>query len=165
VELLHEENSRLAESEKQHVELDLERFKLGDRNLDECFYVFNILHRLLDNRQTLIRCTLDILRNFHADNVCYLELRTTPRRLYDQPAPKKSREPSEILLSKDLYIESVIQTYEAFEKEIGGAPLKLIPRLLISVDRSKSVDEAKENIELAIKYSKSKYLVGVDFSV
>jgi adenosine deaminase len=58
IALLEDEHRRKLESKeslKEAVAKEMQTFKLGDRNLEECFEVFTILHRLLDNAATVER--------------------------------------------------------------------------------------------------------------
>lgn len=108
-------------------------------------------------------------------NVRYAELRTTPRPLPDGTTRRE-------------YIENVLQVFREFEADQACAPCKvsdsackpchggdtykgpptLIPRLLLSVDRGKSVEEAMEVAELAVQLRGEEewrtYVVGMDFS-
>ena len=47
--------------------------------LDEGFKIFAQIHQLQLNHDTLRRVVREVLEDFCADNVCYLELRSTPR--------------------------------------------------------------------------------------
>lgn len=46
-----------------------------------CFEVFRMFHQLVNTHQALYTATVDVIHEFVADNVQYLELRTTPRQL------------------------------------------------------------------------------------
>jgi adenosine deaminase len=61
-------------------------------------------------------------------------------------------------MTKKQYIESIIEAIEEQDK--------LIATLLISVDRRRSIQEAAENVDLAIEFSKSHpgVVVGIDLS-
>lgn len=103
-------------------------------------------------------------------NIRYAELRTTPRSLPDGTTRRN-------------YIETVLSVFREFEASCvfaantflesregeDGKPLpRLIPRLLLSVDRGRSVEEAMEVARLAVRLKEDdewkKYVVGVDFS-
>lgn len=103
-------------------------------------------------------------------NVRYAELRTTPRPLPDGASRRE-------------YIENVLRVFREFETDQAvsdgtckpchgedtdkGLP-ELIPRLLLSIDRGKSVQEAMAVAELAVQLRSEEewrpYVVGVDFS-
>ena len=108
------------------------------------------------------------------DNVAYIELRTGPKILL-----KDYRSTTEVEYStKTEYIKTVInimdeferKDYQRYQNEINKKEgnekyirLPLIPRLLISVDRSGTFDQAMENIQIAIQMAQtSKYIVGVE---
>ena len=69
----------------------------------------------------------EVLSDFQSDNVIYLELRTTPRTLEGGKISKRG------------YVNACIEVMSEWESS-GN---KLIPRLIISVDRSKDVREAR----------------------
>lgn len=92
-----------------------------------------------------------MLHDFAADGVVYLELRTTPRAL-----PKSG-------LSKAGYVEailSVIREYEESSSPSSSSP-SLHTRLILSVDRRNTPEEAAEVINLARRFQ-PQGVVGVD---
>ncbi|CAF1053690.1 unnamed protein product [Brachionus calyciflorus] len=121
------------------------------RSLTECFQIFTILHRLLSNLNILEQVTNEILHDFQSDNCVYLELRTTPRNIFDSKT-------GELKVSKEQYLKTVVNVIESFEKE---NLMKV--RLILSVDRAKGLQDGLENVELAKKF-KSKHVIGIDFS-
>ncbi len=92
--------------------------------------------------------TLAVLRDFAADGVVYLELRTTPRTLRDGADT----------LSKARYVETVLDAIRSFEAE-GHSPLHT--RLILSVDRRNSPAEALEVVELCRQF-RARGVVGID---
>ena len=83
-----------------------------------------------------------VLEDFEEDGVVYLELRSSPK--------------NSASMSKKEYVETILQTMQDYKG-------KMIVRYLISLDQSKSLEEMRENAELAIKYATSSPLVvGVD---
>ena len=133
------------------------------RTLTECFAIFRILHRLIANLDILRRVTRDVIQDFVDENVAYLELRTTPRKLVD-----RSQAPTVIVEStKREYIQAVIDTIRACQQTIrtpNGHPIHV--RLLLSVDRSESMEEAEATLKLAQEFSAETdpIVVGMDFS-
>lgn len=128
--------------------------------------------RVVSGVTAVRKITLEALQDMRRNNVRYAELRTTPRPLPDGT-------------SRRGYIENVLRVFREFEAsqsscEPGdsvdgscrggdGAGLRrLIPRLLLSVDRGKSVEEAMEVAKLAVELRGEDewrpYVVGVDFS-
>lgn len=89
--------------------------------------------------------TLSVLRDFAADGVVYLELRTTPRAL-----PKSG-------LTKADYVSVILTTIAEFEKKQGNLRTKLI----LSVDRRNSLAEAMEVVDLAAQF-RDQGVVGID---
>jgi adenosine deaminase len=53
----------------------------GNRDLRKCFGIFHEIHKLISTRDILKRVLMEVLEDFMADNVIYLELRSTPRTL------------------------------------------------------------------------------------
>ena len=45
------------------------------------FQVFGVIHQVTTDHATLTRITQEVIEDFAADNVQYLELRTTPKVL------------------------------------------------------------------------------------
>lgn len=82
------------------------------RDLDECFRVFAILHKLITNTALLEQVTRRVLDDFRADNCVYLELRTTPRCIRDNDG--------RVLVSKLEYLNAIISAIEKFENETNG---------------------------------------------
>lgn len=124
---------------------------------------------------------MEALQDMDGHNVRYAELRTTPRPLPDGTTRRQ-------------YVETVLRQFREFENMQassladavgnGARPFPaesrgdaasnaatkrrgLIPRLLLSVDRGRGVDEAMEVAELALCLREDdeygRYLVGMDF--
>lgn len=51
--------------------------------------MFKILHSLTDSLEALRNMTLDVIQEFAADNVRYLELRTTPKDIPEKMTRKE----------------------------------------------------------------------------
>ena len=51
----------------------------GDRTLAECFKLFDIIHKCTTSCEVISRISREVAEDFAADNVIYLELRTTPK--------------------------------------------------------------------------------------
>jgi len=124
----------------------------GDqRSMEECFDIFSILHELVDDVESLKAVTNCVLNEFMNDNVVYLELRSTPRA-----NPKKN-------LTKRLYIETILDCIKNHNYKHQD---KMVVRFLPSVDRSKPIAEAWENVKLAEEYFRSSdcLVPGIDLS-
>lgn len=158
-QLLEEEAQQ--QSSSTHTSNDLTSFQFGDRTLSQCFEVFKILHRLVSNRQVLGRITREVIRDFAQDGCVYLELRTTPRAL--------SGGAHGSACTKREYIECVIDAIRELESTVrtpSGEPICV--RLLLSIDRSQSLEEANDTLDLAIEFARrdvdDPIIVGIDFS-
>ena len=78
--------SMCAPLEQRHQALHLHA---GDRTLSEIFLLFGVIHQVTTDHAILTRITQEVVEDFAADNVQYLELRTTPKvlvMLYSSPA-------------------------------------------------------------------------------
>ncbi|XP_063603002.1 adenosine deaminase-like protein isoform X2 [Penaeus indicus] len=115
-----------------------------------CFEVFRILHCLTDNLSAIKTITRDVIQEFVADNVCYLELRTTPKAIHG-------------VMTKNQYIDTVL---EAMIEEMNQNAITI--RLLISIDRSRGLDDAWDTLQLAKQYAAHErfknLLCGMDIS-
>ena len=58
-----------------------------ERSLEGCFAIFGAIHRTVTSLSAVRRITAEVLEDFAAENVKYLELRTTPRALAGAPCP------------------------------------------------------------------------------
>ncbi|CAL4058725.1 unnamed protein product, partial [Meganyctiphanes norvegica] len=108
------------------------------RTIDECFEIFSILHKLTDSLSAVSSMTKDVIREFAADNVCYLELRTTPKLI---PG----------VMDKNQYIEAVLDAIIDEEKESN-----IMVRLLLSLDRGRPLQDNKETLQMAKYYHNHK---------
>lgn len=77
-----------------------------DRSLSQCFQLFSIIHRVTTSHNAVTRIAREVVEDFAADNVKYLELRTTPKN-----NPREG-------MSKESYVEAVLAGIESsFEAE------------------------------------------------
>lgn len=104
-------------------------------------YIYHLVNDLSAVRHT----TLSVLRDFAADGVVYLELRTTPRAL-----PKSG-------LTKAEYVSAILATIAEFENTND----RLRTKLILSIDRRNTLAEALEVVDLAAQF-KNQGVVGVD---
>ena len=140
-------------------------------SLQDCFDIFAHIPKCVNDIQALRRITREALEDAANDNVAYIELRTGPKiLLHDHHSKEETKH-----CSKRQYVEEVIGIMEEFEREdrkryecevanksTSFIRLPLIPRLAISVDRSNTLDQAMENIQLAIEMKHNRYIVGVE---
>ncbi|XP_062517433.1 adenosine deaminase-like protein [Corticium candelabrum] len=121
--------------------------KEGKRTLHECFAVFKMIHELVTSKEALSMVTGDVIREFADDGVCYLELRTTPR-------PLKG-------ISKRGYVDTVVAVIQEASNH-----LELPVKLLLSIDRRQSLEEALDTVEMTAEYQQKGdgVVVGIDLS-
>ena len=152
-------------------------YNVSPRSLQDCFEMFAEIPKAVDDLPSLKRITQEALADFAAHHVAYLEIRTTPKALLIQHGRPE-------IADKRTYIETVMQVTKEFEqqeeerytRELQNQPqstsvaspapairLPLVCRLLIAIDRGRSVVEATENVELALELSQSHdTIVGMD---
>ena len=140
------------------------------RSLLDCFDIFVQVGQVVADLDALRRITWEALHDFASHHVAYLELRSTPKRL------RRTRNSDELTTKVDYVtvILSVIQDFEHDDQERyyrerasgGTVPcrLPLRARLLISIDRGRTVKEADENVKIAIDLHQcnNPYIVGID---
>nr|XP_022908233.1 adenosine deaminase-like protein [Onthophagus taurus] len=117
--------------------------------LNDCFPVFKIAHNATNTKENVYTATQSVIKDFHDDNVVYLELRTTPRNGDD--------------FDKETYIETVIKAICDY-KNCSGKTESMIIKLILCIDRRHDIRTSSEMIDLIIKM-KGKYpnvIKGVD---
>lgn len=163
------------------------------RTLQECFDLFAILPSIITDLNALRRITYEALEDFAIQNhTVYMELRSTPKRLLyqhnDNSTFSTKREYIETIL--DVIIEFEQKVKERYDNEMrhfhdktnstqsqrdGMDALSLLPRLpfkcmlIVSIDGSNTIEEAHENVDLAIEFNQmdddskyQNYVVGID---
>lgn len=136
----------------QGVSLDTD----GELNLEKCFKLFGVLHRIVSSIDILKRITQEVLNDYMAESTIYLELRTTPRNLSDGTTVER-------------YVEFLVELIEKHNIEHGD---RMLVKLILSIDRSSRFRDALEISELAADYrflsNSTAYpvrtIVGLDFS-
>ncbi|KAK3987891.1 hypothetical protein QBC44DRAFT_330377 [Cladorrhinum sp. PSN332] len=123
-----------------------------DYDLKTFFPLFSsYIYNLVDDADSLRYTTLTVLKDFAADGVVYLELRTTPRAM-----------PNAGITAQD-YIQIILDTIEEFENSTPEPTLKT--KLILSIDRRNSPAQADSVLSLlhhfAPKPSNSR-VVGLD---
>ena len=151
------------------------------RSLTDCFAMFAEIPAAVNDLAALRRITREALEDFAAHAVVYVELRSTPKRLWRDFRTQEQEE----MATKREYIETILQVMEQIEAQeeeryerqvqqqiAAGEDLSLsMPRpplkcrFLVSVDRSQSEQEAAEHVDLAIALrsnDKNPRVVGMD---
>ncbi|OMJ85567.1 hypothetical protein SteCoe_13113 [Stentor coeruleus] len=108
--------------------------------IKEAFEIFSWVHSVMTTKARLQRVVEEILEDFENQNCLYIELRTTPK--------------STKFMSKQEYLSTIVSVFTSNSRKIKA-------KLLISINRSQSLEEAWENLHLAQTCEKC---VGLDFS-
>jgi adenosine deaminase len=103
------------------------------------------IYQLVNDAESLRYSTKAVVRDFAQDGVVWLELRTTPRSM---PG---------IGLDKAGYVRAVLQAMDAAQQENPA----IQTRLILSIDRRNSLEEAREVVTLA-KQFRDQGVVGID---
>jgi adenosine deaminase len=147
-----------------------------DRSLREVFKLFDLIHKVTTDLQTVTRITREVVEDFAAENVVYLELRTTPKKNDLKGISKRS------------YMEAVVKgVMDVTTVEVDLAPQglgmghpvnsggrsnlcngtarkqKIYVRLLLSIDRRESTESAMETAKLALEM-RHLGVAGIDLS-
>lgn len=120
------------------------------RTLAECFQLFDVLHRLTTTHETITRITREVIVDFANDNVTYLELRTTPKERPEHGMTKAS------------YCDAVLRGLADYYAHSRRSP-DIGVRLLLSIDRRESAEQAMETARLAVSLREAG-VVGLDLS-
>ncbi|CAM9407169.1 unnamed protein product [Bubo scandiacus] len=120
------------------------------RTLDECFQMFQIIYQITTRTEDILLITKDIIKEFAADGVKYLELRSTPR------------EEKSTGMTKRMYVETVLEGIKQCKEE----GLDIDVRLLIAINRRSGPAVAKQTVKLAEEFllSTDGVVVGLDLS-
>lgn len=149
-------------------------YNVRPQSLQDCFDCFAEIPKCVNDVLSLQRITREALQDFASHHVTYLELRSTPKRL-----KRNFQSNEEELCTKKEYIEIVVSVMKEFECQEqaryeeecssndnpDSCPrLPLVPRFIVSVDRSASKNDAAEHVQLATDMYQSgdPYVVGVD---
>jgi adenosine deaminase len=166
------------------------------RSLADCFEVFVEISKVVEDLEALRRITTEALQDFADEGAAYVELRSTPKRLRrrrprqrhrlhdgDDTSNNKDDEASHLddLVSKREYVETILAAMGDFERDQQRTPAPeqstssssrprypMHCRLLVAIDRSRSLEEAQEHVDLAISFlgnSDSRFpsrVVGID---
>lgn len=99
---------------------------------------------MIDTEDAIRQSTTSVIQDFEADGVVYLELRTTPR--------------TNASITKRAYVEIVLQAMKEYTQDPEH---NLTTQLILSIDRSNSVEEARETVKLALEF-REHGVVGLD---
>jgi len=113
--------------------------------LEDFFPLFNTVYRLTDNTNSIEYIARNVLEEFISDGVRYIELRSTPRENLEKGMTKRS------------YAETLISVIKEYNNK-GN----IIVRLILSIDRKSTLEQAMETVNLAISLKPTGIVVGVD---
>ncbi|XP_005987823.1 adenosine deaminase-like protein isoform X1 [Latimeria chalumnae] len=119
------------------------------RTLEECFEMFKIIHQITDRTEDIYMVTKDVIKEFAADGVKYLELRSTPRE-------------EKTGMTKRAYVETILEAIKQCKQD----NVDIDVRFLLSIDRRSGSTVAKETVKLAEEFflSSDGIVVGLDLS-
>lgn len=124
-------------------------------SIDDAFREFKRVYLAVNSEKALRRIVRETLEDALDDNVRYLELRTTPRKLSD-------------IASRKDYVQIVVDEIRRFDRLNVQRPIKTFPensiavRLILSVDRTQAVSIANQTVDIALRYPE--IVVGIDFA-
>ncbi|KAL9120928.1 MAG: hypothetical protein Q9187_002518 [Circinaria calcarea] len=119
-----------------------------DYDINTFFPLFSkYIYQLCNTEYRIAESTISVLRDFEADGVVYLELRTTPRA--------SSGSSGSGGFSKDHYVAVILNAIHDFDR------FAMSVYLILSIDRSNTASEAMAVVDLAIKYQ-SQGVLGID---
>ncbi|KAF3910906.1 hypothetical protein ABW20_dc0108609 [Dactylellina cionopaga] len=130
-----------------HLEDPLVHIPPGKRDFDlkTFFPLFSkYTYNLVNSEWSVEYATRQVLRDFEADGVVYLELRTIPRAFEDTG------------LTKEKYVQTILSTIRSFNSET------MHTRLILAIDRQNTPEEAMDTVALALKHKEEGIVVGVD---
>ncbi|KAG7396475.1 hypothetical protein PHYBOEH_002241 [Phytophthora boehmeriae] len=123
-----------------------------NRSLDECFEMFGLIHQVVVSRRVLRRIVIEAVEDFAAENVKYLELRSTPRDLPRDGATRAE------------YVDEVVS---ALKECRARQDLDIEVRLLLSINRNQPVSLAEDTVTMALERRSRQncpFIVGIDLS-
>ncbi|MQL71931.1 hypothetical protein Taro_004264 [Colocasia esculenta] len=145
------------------------------RSLSECFMLFDLFHIITTDHATVTRITKEVVEDFAAENVVYLELRTTPKNNETKGMTKRSymkavldglRAVDTVEIISSPFLRPCSDTTNGVsinDQNYGAGRKKICVRLLLSIDRRESTVAAMETVNLALELSDSG-VVGIDLS-
>ncbi|CAK9003896.1 Adenosine deaminase-like protein, partial [Durusdinium trenchii] len=119
------------------------------RSLQECFELFDVIHQVVVDSETLAFVTEQVIADFVADGVRYLELRSTPR--------------ATAFMTKTEYLDTLLAAVERSEEEHSN---RIMVRCLVSLDRGRPVADAWDTRDVlaALPPRQRRWIVGIDVS-
>ncbi|VFQ88954.1 unnamed protein product [Cuscuta campestris] len=136
-----------------------------DRSISESLKLFELIHLLTTNHKTITRITKEVVEDFAAENVVYLELRTTPKRNDSEGMSKRSYMEAVVegLRSVSTVEIDIFRGSDVEESHGNGHSQrkKIYVRLLLSIDRRETREAAMGTVQLAMEM-RHLGVVGID---
>ncbi|ORY90998.1 hypothetical protein BCR43DRAFT_92895 [Syncephalastrum racemosum] len=129
---------------KKEVSPELASFVIPSdlERIDDFFPLFKFIYQLTDDEEAVRIATRSVIEEFAQDGVRYLELRTTPRQNKDTGMTKKT------------YLAAVLDA-------VNEPRTDIMVRLIVSIDRRNTLQEAQEAVDLALEF-RDRGIVGLD---
>lgn len=107
--------------------------------LKGAFKLFNIIYEVITDSLALRRVIREALVDAYDDNVVYLELRTAPRPLTDQPTRRD-------------YVDILVEEIDRWRDQESQHHRRMDIRLILGIDRAGTIKAAEEIVKLAITW-------------
>ena len=141
---------------EKRLTVNMDEFEFANKSSSEvvhkAFDLFRMIHEVVTNITVVKRIFDETIVDYMAENTIYLEIRSTPRSLSDGTTIQS-------------YMESLLAWIQKHNNEQGH---KMMVKLIVSLDRSKTVEEAKNVTNLAtrlfVEQKGRRDLVGLDYS-
>lgn len=149
---------------------DHSMYNVRPRSLHDCFEMFAEISQCVDDLPSLSRITREALDDFAEHHVAYLELRSTPKKLRLKSGENEWSDKREYCTT----IIKCLQEFEyressRYESQMGmNSPslprLPVVCRFIVAIDRSLSIEQAYEHVDLAesLRNEFGDIVVGVD---
>ncbi|CAN6169119.1 unnamed protein product [Urochloa humidicola] len=175
-------NSTLLELAKQLAEKGIIVFEdvkdvimKNGRSLQECFKLFDLFHILTTDHDTVTRIAKEVVEDFAAENVVYLEIRTTPKNNEAKGMTKRSYMNAVIkglkavvavdvvLFDSNSRTNDTLTCTPTIELDGDTRKKRIYVRLLLSIDRRETTLAALDTVNLALEM-KGQGVIGIDLS-
>lgn len=143
-------NGKCAGSER-NIYATTSREKCAVEGLDGAFDYFAAAYQLIRTEEDIRYAMKEVLREFHEDNVVYLELRTTLKHIEEED------------IDAQRYIDILVEELENAAKLYSSLTVKLIVsinRALLQNDRCTQEEEVEKALQAAARYPQ--WIVGID---
>ncbi|TVT98020.1 hypothetical protein EJB05_56737 [Eragrostis curvula] len=141
----------------------------------ECFKLFDLFHILTTDHDTVTRIAKEVVEDFAAENVVYLEIRTTPKNNAAKGMTKMSyinavikglkavEAVDVILFDSNLRTNETLSCTPMIELDDDTKKKKIYVGLLLSIDRRETTSAALDTVNLAMEM-KDQGVIGIDLS-